>query len=69
MTSLLPVLALASLAIGLLLAFRGHRIFPGRLNQWEAGVAGALFVAAGLLPGPGGVICGSSCDCHRAYEH
>ena len=51
MTSLLPVLALASLAIGLLLAFRGHRIFPGRLNQWEAGVAGALFVAAAVVMG------------------
>ena len=51
MSPLLIVLALGSLAIGLLLAFRGHRLLPGRLTQWEAGVAGALFVCAAVVMG------------------
>lgn len=51
MSPLLIVLAIASLAIGLLLAVRGHRLFPGRLSQWEASVAGALFVCAAVVIG------------------
>jgi hypothetical protein len=47
----LIVLAAVSLAIGLLLAFRGHRLFPSLLTQWEAGVAGALFVCAAVVMG------------------
>lgn len=51
MSPALIVLALVSLAFGLILAFRGHRIFPGRLPRWEAGVAGALFVGAAMVMG------------------
>lgn len=58
MSPMLIALAVGSLAIGLVLAFSGDRIFAGRLSRWEAGVAGALFVAAAVVMGLLGTFAG-----------